>query len=643
MRISGNKLANEGFRVLVNIGNPSPDIKDMMVMPGLVENDYYFYIRHETNQIVYTIQKTRIRSYGAARDGRLLMAIAIPKGYEIDSVSPYDVLMDVYNTFISHYTTDSLGGTQFSNVEVDAAVFQVILDRYQLVPSKNRYLPMSPDRAAKALVLLPSSKLIADLMKDSQYVEFQSYGEILVAREGSTTYPKLSITVPRPIHYKVYINDVLSKTEINSLTTTYIASAEVGECFEYIPVKFTLADLKTGSIPPEVKLDIQRESVYCTLAKRPKVQNWKLVLEGEHPDLGQIVIRDKRSGEEIPVDSAGQFVLSGNQIGSPLELVCKNGAYIKVSTDVKDNVNRVFYGQFAKRQAADHRKGNQKGTSSQNVTFRIQPIPFKDHRINLFLEKSHKRLNIPQVQVEDGYASAEIPTNFFSPGIIQVHAESKHYNTFSGGGGRIDLDKEMDVNLFLKKKSIFSESWFRILMSGLIGLVVGILIGCLCSGGISSKDSGTRNHPDTQENRDTQKEGKEEYSEEEALRILKEADLSLTFKKVHDIYDQFKDSDNPDLKKKVEAFMYVVKDIENHKSLDNEKYSKDGNIGESLTPKIRAALQATYKGKYDFDKGTITENYSVKEREKAEAKYKEGIFISFKDLYQISSDIKQEP
>ena len=242
LRIGGNKMSNEGFRVLVNIGSPSPDIKDMMVIAGLVENEYYFFIRHEADQIVYTVQKSRIRSYGAARDGRLMMAIGVPKGFEVDGASPYDVLMDVYNTFISRYTTDSLGGTQFSNVDADPTVFQEILDRYSLVPAKNRYLLMGPDRASKAFVLLPSARQIADLMRDSQYMEFQPYGEIIVAQEGSMNYPKLTISVPRPVHYKVYVNNTLAKTEITSLTEAYTATADMGECFECAPVKFTLGD-----------------------------------------------------------------------------------------------------------------------------------------------------------------------------------------------------------------------------------------------------------------------------------------------------------------------------------------------------------------------------------------------------------------
>ncbi|MBP5295009.1 MAG: hypothetical protein J6Y95_04740, partial [Lachnospiraceae bacterium] len=225
----------------------------MTATPGLIENEYYFFLRHEPDQIVYTIQKTRIRSYGAARDGRLLMAIGIPKGLEVEAASPYDVLMDVYNTFISRYTTDSLGGTQFSNVEVDVADFQNILDRYQLIPARNRYLTMNADRAAKAFVLVPSAKQIAELMRDSQYLEFQPFGEIIIAQEGSTNYPRLNISIPRPLHYKVYVNNSLSKKEITSLTEPYTAIADIGENFECTPIQFTLADLKAGIIPPEVK------------------------------------------------------------------------------------------------------------------------------------------------------------------------------------------------------------------------------------------------------------------------------------------------------------------------------------------------------------------------------------------------------
>ena len=639
LRISGNKLSNEGFRVLVSIGSPSPDIRDMMVMPGLVENDYYFLIRHELEQIVYTIQKTRIRSYGAARDGRLMMAIAIPRGFEVEAASPFEVLMDVYNTFVSHYTTDSLGGTQFSNAEIDTTLFQDIVDRYRLVPARNRYLPMSPERAAKAFVLLSSPKQISELMKDSQYAEFQSYGEIIVAREGSTGYPKLSIPVPRPVRFKVVVNNVPVKTEITSLTEPYTASANAGDCFEYLPVKFTLADLKSGKNPPEVKIDFQKETVFCTLAKRPKVQTWQLRLEGENPGYDQIRIRDKRSGEEIPVDAEGKFQLSGDQIASPLELVCRNPALVKSGNDVKDNVNRVFSGRLQKP-APIPKDGVRRAAASQNVSFQIQPTPFPDSQIELFLEKGQKKLKIPHVPVHNGYAVAEVPLHYFSPGPIKVYADSKNYDSFAQGG-KIDLERETDVTLYLAKKGLLERPWLKMLAAGIAGLVIGCLIGWLCSSAVlkdskSGETKGRKNAPPAP----TEQEIKD------AINLIKNDTLDfssgdLTFEEVGKIITMSESVNDSNLKESADAYARVLQMIKKRESFDHDDFSSNGKVGHLLSRRVRAALQATYYGLYKFTEKT-TDKYSPDEKTKAKEKYENGDFLSFKELYHIGEEIKQK-
>lgn len=637
LRIGGNKLANEGFRVLVNIGTPSPDVKDRSVEPGLIENDYYFFIRHEADQIVYTVQKTRIRSYGAARDGRLLMAIGIPKGYEVEAASPYDVLMDVYNTFISHYTTDSLGGTQFSNVEVDPSVFQAILDRYKLIPARNRYLPMSPAPASKAFVLLPSSRQIADLMRDSQYAEFQPFSEIVVAREGSTSFQRLNITVPRPVHFKVYVNNV-AQAEITSLTEPYTAKADMGEGFECTPVQFTLADLKAGAVPPEVKIDLQKETVYCTLVPRPVVQVWTLVLEGDHPGYDHIKVRDRQSGVEIPVDAGGQFPLSGKQISGTLEVVGSDPSFVKTGLDAKDNVNKVLRARFEKRKplATSRKAPAGLGSMAQNISFRISPTSFKDRRIDLHLEGGGKELVIPEVRVSNGEAMAAVPVGFF-PSTFRVSAESEHYSTFDQQVTVVP-EKEQDVVLRFSKKDFLSNPWVPKLFAGLAGLLVGMLIGWLCFGGVlapkKADNSGTGANPPGRGVSNNPEPG---LSDEE---ILKDVPLEMTFEELKKIFERSKDKE--ELAVIIEAYKTVLERIEKGDSFDNPDYLMNGKVGGKLSKRVRAALQATYKGCFDVDNDK-PRDYDDKEKEEAKAMYEEHHkeFKSFKDLYHIGEVIKK--
>lgn len=637
LRIGGNKLANEGFRVLVNIGTPSPDVKDRFVEPGLIENEYYFFIRHEADQIVYTVQKTRIRSYGAARDGRLLMAIGIPKGYEVEAASPYDVLMDVYNTFIAHYTTDSLGGTQFSNVEVDPSVFQTILDRYKLIPARNRYLPMSPAPASKAFVLLPSSRQIADLMRDSQYPEFQPFSEIVVAREGSTSFQRLNITVPRPVHFKVYVNNV-AQAEITSLTEPYTAKADMGEGFECTPVQFTLADLKAGAVPPEVKIDLQKEAVYCTLVPRPVVQVWTLVLEGDHPGYDRIKVRDRLSGTEIPVDAGGQFPLSGKQISGTLEVVGSDPSFVKTGLDAKDNVNKVLRARFEKRKplATSRKAPAGSGSMAQNISFRISPTTFKDKRIDLHLEGGGKELVIPEVRVINGEAMADVPVGFF-PSSFRVSAESEHYSTFDKQVTVVP-EKEQDVVLRLSKKDFLSIPWVPKLIAGLVGLLVGVLIGWLCFGGVlAPKKADNSGAGNGQPNAEITNNSDKGHSDEE---ILEDVPIEMTFDELKGILERSKDKE--ELAERVEAYKIVLDRIEKGDSFDNPDYLKEGTVGKSLSMPVRAALQATYKGCHDLDKDK-PQDYNDTERETAKDMYKKHHkeFKSFQDLYHIGEVIKK--
>ena len=640
LRICGNKSANSGFSVLVDLGSPSPDVKDMAVMPGLIENEYYFFIRHESNRIVYTVQKTRIRSYGAARDGRLIMAIAVPRGLEVEAASPYDVLMDVYNTFVSRYTTDSLGGTQFSNADVDASVFQGILDRYRLVPARNRYLAMAADRSARAFVLLPSPRQIAELMRDSQYTEFLPYGEIIVAQEGSTAYPRLSVTVPRPVRYKVFVNGTLSPTEITSLTEPFTATAEIGDCYESIPVCFTLADLKAGRIPPEVKIDVQNEAVHCTLGRKPKTQDWRLVLEGDHPAFDQIALRDKRSGEMIPVDSNGQFQLTGTQIVSQLEVASKDPSFVKNGSDVRDNVNRVVTGRFLKRRAGAP-VGRPVEGPGQTVSIKVFPENFKDHRIDLYLEGNRKTLVIPDIRVNDrNEAVVDVPVSFFPNGGIMVSAQSKHYETTASV--RFEPEKERDIELRFSRK----KRWGDLLKTLGVALAcagVGVLAGWLCFRGDGEEKSDNQRHDPPKS--DTEKVLELAHN----LKQLEKADRTLEIKDAENIVKMAGKFSAEDLQKASEAYQAVLRlkpcaeaygavlevlDKKGSFNTEDKRFEKDGEVGKLLTEEIRAALQATYFGLFGTGK------YEPEEAEHAWKEYQKRNIGSFEDLYRIGVDIK---
>lgn len=268
LKVCGNPDANSGFQTMVIFNSPSIDIKDT-VYAGFDANSYFFTIRIEKTQIVYKLVKNNVSSFGASRQGCLVIGIAIPKGYKLDAgISPYDVLMELKKGFLARCMTckDPVAEKyEFNSNRVQSNILDDIAGSFSLVSSQTPYRTMSMG-APVAYVTVPEEK-IKLLMNDVQYPAFTKFSEIVVAATvQSTNYnPITNISIPRIAEYSICNDGVFLPTVVSDPKQLQTVEGNGDTRFyENESLMFTLEELLNGESVPNVSIDRVNEIIYVS-------------------------------------------------------------------------------------------------------------------------------------------------------------------------------------------------------------------------------------------------------------------------------------------------------------------------------------------------------------------------------------------
>lgn len=281
LKVCGNQYANSGFMPLVSFNSPLFEVTDVEY-GGFNSNSYFFTIKIEKSQVVYTMIKNNVRSCNAAlREGSLKISMAIPKGYKISNgKSPYDALLKLKDAFLSLCMTckDPVKGIyEFNSGMISPTILDEVAKEFAIEQIPGPYHPMSVG-GPKGYITLPEEQ-ISLLLSDVQYAEFSSYGEIVVAQSvQATNYtPILNLQVPRKSRFSVIVDGVEDGYVENPDEEIPVRGKKDPKFYDNQQFTFTISDIRKGQKIPNVVVDEEKEivsinTISLSTAKSTRVQ-----------------------------------------------------------------------------------------------------------------------------------------------------------------------------------------------------------------------------------------------------------------------------------------------------------------------------------------------------------------------------------
>ncbi|MBR5169863.1 MAG: hypothetical protein IKW85_04785 [Muribaculaceae bacterium] len=333
VKVCGNPHASSGFMPLVLFNSPDFAIEDRAIS-GFRANSYFFSLKIEKAQVIYNLYKNNVRSFSSFRQGTLVIAFSLPKGYGFEKgVGPYRVMMALKDKFLSSCMTcrDSVNETyEFNDGQIDQKVLDEVARQYPLIPHEGPYCEMHPTAPVGYLKL--SEKQIEQFLNDVQYRELQKYSEVFIAEnlenpQSSSLVPDLQI--PRRPQYKISVDGKPVQFETDIDKPLAFSSQANGHFYKNGSVSFTIRELLANNNPDpdHVKFYSAFEEIQVTTAglEKPIEKTFQLVLEPHQEFFKQQYQRNKKSLQlrykygliqhPITLNSDLSFKLKGKDIG----------------------------------------------------------------------------------------------------------------------------------------------------------------------------------------------------------------------------------------------------------------------------------------------------------------------------------------
>ena len=382
--IYGNKIANEGYTPLVVVGEPR-NIPDGVV-GGLESLPYYFTLSIEATHTFFTLVRSDVSSIGAARGGRLKIAIALPKGTALaGGISPLTVLKAINAYYDENYLSNGLMGRQFTEVRENPEAFAALQAQYPIVPVLTPHRVMTGQSDA---MVIASEEELAQLMCDAQYPEFVNYRNIILSTSaGASALPRLSVTIPRPRVYALFMQQTKIQDIIDNGQTEIILNVAARQAYEEAyTVKFSLQDARAGRVPNVVVNDME-ETIVCSFPPRPKQKACRLIVSTANeaadsapcPPLTSFYLAERQDAtgrNRRPFSPDGTLVLTGMEALWPSPVVgCTDPDWaVSVSQPAMGADGVTEYRAVARRIPV--RRYRLQLTGSQNIVGKVRPIDF---------------------------------------------------------------------------------------------------------------------------------------------------------------------------------------------------------------------------------------------------------------------------
>lgn len=366
-RILGNPASSGGYTPLISKGEPLEADKVEIPYPNYTTDGECYGIKIYQDVVSYALytNPSKVTSFDGNRSAALNIYLYIPNGYivtlEGKEVSPKQILDRLTEEFYTQFMTMKGGyasatwsyKTQtIEEFSESKNLFVDIINEYTLKEKKQRSLVMNGETIAN--VIVSSKNNIAELMFDPYYEQLSSYDRLIIIENGESNVNTISLPIPRPKTYKVYVNGsyfckIKSDTEL--ITTKYQPGVyKIAENYS-----FTLQDLKKGKFADKVKIDDVNEIINCKVVEKDEVIQWTIIIlvDGKRAEHGfkehlYRCISFESSGVAKRINTSDKIDLVGAEINKKWRLknIEQDGYDVREN---KDELNKTITLLYTKK------------------------------------------------------------------------------------------------------------------------------------------------------------------------------------------------------------------------------------------------------------------------------------------------------
>lgn len=292
-RILGNPASSGGYTPLISKGEPLEADKVEIPYPNYTTDGECYGIKLYQDVVSYALytNPVKVTSFDGNRSAALNIYLYIPMGYivtfEGEVVSPKHILDRLSEEFYTQFMTmkGGAGSATWSyktqNIEdfsESKSLFVKIINEYTLQEKRQKHIVMNGPTEAYANVIVDSENNIAQLMLDPYYEQLSLFDRLFIVGNGETNSDTLSLTVPRPKIYEIYVNNSFVgqiKSDLQTITTNYKPTYNYKTAENY---SFTLQDIRGGKFADRVTIDDINEVVNCIVKEKDKVVEWSVII-----------------------------------------------------------------------------------------------------------------------------------------------------------------------------------------------------------------------------------------------------------------------------------------------------------------------------------------------------------------------------
>lgn len=574
----GNPDGSSGVGEIALYNNPQFKLTHD-IHPGLDGNSYYFSIKIESNYTIYKIIKNNVRSNAAIRGGYLAIAFSIPRGYELSSSNPYQVLLRLWESFQNscmNLKDAQLEVYEFNSKQVNPAALDNIASSIVLRQVKRPYRPMNKQRGI-ALVVQPDDK-IEELLSDVQYPEFSDFSEILVAKsvDSIERYTLLkNLTIPRPCSYKLIIDGNEDRIITNIKENITIETKEDPRCYNNDTKSFTIKGLLDGTEKINgVEVDEENEEINVSTKgwATPKVKKIHVSIVPDEANTfflknTKLLIVKTDHGHQIALDETLSFKLVGPEILYQYSVEATDSSKFKLrkaehvdNNEIKITADKVSGPKPPQMGIKQGKQQEQKGNDVVRVRILIDSNieeNFGSRRslmVCLEDEQEERKVLILKTLVVLAKQPKNLEGVIFVPRTwntkrIYASFQTKEYKYTSKSP--LDLRKnECDIKDFDSKKKGIIHNRRMLWSSFFIGLFI---IGFFCGFGTHSVLSNKASSDSTQTDQDSlsENDGIVDANQEDSIQMKNDAEKFLssvkdslekkdvTFSCIHNMYKSY--------------------------------------------------------------------------------------------------------
>ena len=388
VKVCGNPQATGGFMPITTFNSPNFQVLDV-VYGGFHMNSYFFSVKIEPTQVVYKLIKNNVRSNGSVRQGSLVIAMSIPKGYKLaGTVTPYDVLMSLMEKFISSCMTCKDVATdtyEYNNGVINPTILDEVAQQYQLIPHNGPHRPMKMDGQNIGYITAKEED-IRLFTGDVQYSMFAAFSEVLIATSSSAAnYTHIpNIAIPRISEYRI-IDGMKDNAIVSNIKERITRKGNKNSNY-YVnnEVSFTIEELKIGEVIANVELNEADETIIVHSDKLsvPRERKIRIVTSPSSINKGNIMISG--NGQRINIAPDFSFTLRGEEIAllenpGSIKPVYNGNDYVITRAQFKgDDLNIEL-----QKAAPGYSGGGNRGGNVSNNSLAINTLNAKEVLISL--------------------------------------------------------------------------------------------------------------------------------------------------------------------------------------------------------------------------------------------------------------------